>query len=77
MAAPVLLSYTRASAAQHGAKGEGVSNEALGNETAEQAIAGPAEAWERWETVLVVSSIGFGIVGLVLLGFLVDRFILP
>jgi hypothetical protein len=41
------------------------------------AFSGPAENWERWESVLVLSSIALGLAGLVLLGWLVDRFILP
>jgi hypothetical protein len=44
---------------------------------AEGAFSGPAETWERWESVLVLSSIALGLAGLVLLGWLVDRFILP
>jgi hypothetical protein len=35
------------------------------------------EAWEPWETRLVVGSIAIGMIGLVVLGWLVDRFILP
>lgn len=44
---------------------------------AEDALAGVPEPWESWETSLVVGSIALGVVGLVLLGWLVDRFILP
>lgn len=36
-----------------------------------------AEPWESWETKLVVWSIGIGIAGLVVLGVLVNTFILP
>jgi len=43
----------------------------------EDALSGQAEPWESWETTLVLGSIAVGIVGLVLLGWLVDRFILP
>ena len=43
----------------------------------EDALSGAAEPWERWETSLVLGSIAIGLVGLVLLGWLVDRFILP
>lgn len=39
-------------------------------------MAGAPEPWERWETSLVLGSLGVGVVGLVLLGWLVDRFIL-
>ena len=35
------------------------------------------EPWERWETSLVLGSLLLGCVGLVLLGWLVARFILP
>lgn len=35
-----------------------------------------AEPWEQWETQLVTWSLGIGIVGLVILGVLVDAFIL-
>jgi cytochrome b561 len=41
------------------------------------ALSGPPEAWESWETKLVLGSLALGLVGLVLLGWLVDRFILP
>lgn len=41
-----------------------------------EALTGEPESWERWETKLVVGSIGAGAVGLVVLGWLVDRFIL-
>ena len=43
----------------------------------EDALAGTPEPWERWETSLVLGSIAVGFAGLVLLGWLVDRFILP
>jgi hypothetical protein len=48
-----------------------------GNTPGEDALAGAPEPWERWETSLVLGSIAVGLVGLVLLGWLVDRFILP
>ncbi len=41
------------------------------------ALSGAPEPWERWETTLVLGSIALGLVGLVLLGWLVARFILP
>ena len=41
-----------------------------------EALAGEPEAWEPWETRLVVGSLAIGAAGLVLLGWLVDRFIL-
>jgi hypothetical protein len=43
----------------------------------EDALSGTPEPWERWETALVLGSLGVGVAGLVLLGWLVDRFILP
>ncbi len=42
----------------------------------EDVLSGAPEPWERWETTLVLGSIALGVVGLVLLGWLVDRFIL-
>jgi cytochrome b561 len=42
----------------------------------EDALAGAPEPWERWETSLVFISLGVGLFGLLLLGWLVDRFIL-
>jgi hypothetical protein len=44
---------------------------------AEDALSGASEPWEHWETVLVLASIGMGLLGLVLLGWLVAQFILP
>jgi hypothetical protein len=44
---------------------------------ADEALSGPGEPWEPWETSLVLGSLGVGVVGLVLLGWLVTRFILP
>jgi cytochrome b561 len=42
----------------------------------EDALAGQPEPWESWETKLVLGSIGVGVFGLIILGWLVDRFIL-
>lgn len=47
-----------------------------GKASGEDALSGTPEPWERWETALVVGSLGLGLVGLVVLGWLVDRFIL-
>lgn len=44
---------------------------------ADDALSGAPEPWESWETGLVLGSIIVGLVGLVVLGWLVDRFILP
>jgi hypothetical protein len=43
----------------------------------EDALSGTPEPWEPWETSLVLGSIAVGLLGLVLLGWLVARFILP
>jgi hypothetical protein len=43
----------------------------------EDALSGAPEPWEPWESRLVLGSIAIGAIGLVLLGWLVDRFILP
>ena len=43
----------------------------------DEALSGEPEPWERWETVLVLASIGVGLLGLVMLGWLVAQFILP
>jgi hypothetical protein len=42
----------------------------------EDALAGDAEAWEPWETALVLLTIAVGVGGLVGLGWIVDHFIL-
>jgi len=39
-------------------------------------LTGEAEPWEAWETSLVLWSIGVGIVGLLVFGWFVSRFIL-
>jgi hypothetical protein len=54
-----------------------VSNDQLGDGPGEDAFSGSAEAWEPWETKLVLLSIALGVAGLFLLGWLVDYFILP
>jgi len=48
------------------------------NETqSAEELLGEAEPWEPWETKLVVWSIGLAIVGVVVLGWLIDTYILP
>lgn len=42
-----------------------------------EAVLGEAEPWEGWETRLCLWSLGIGITALVVLGFLVNRFLLP
>lgn len=39
-------------------------------------LLGEAEPWESWETQLVTWSIGIAIVALVVLGYLINTFIL-
>jgi hypothetical protein len=41
-----------------------------------EALLGEAEPWESWETRLVVGSIAIAIVGLIVLGWLINSFIL-
>lgn len=43
----------------------------------DDALSGAPEPWERWETSLVLGSIAAGFLGLVLLGWLVARYVLP
>jgi hypothetical protein len=55
-------------------------NELLENDGAllsSESILGEPEPWESWETQLCLWSIGIGITGLVILGVLVDLFLLP
>jgi cytochrome b561 len=40
-------------------------------------LSGTPEPWERWETSLVLISIGTGLLALLLLGWVVDRYLLP
>lgn len=39
-------------------------------------LLGEAEPWEKWETQLVSYSIGIALVGIVVLGLLINTFIL-
>ena len=41
-----------------------------------EALLGEAEPWESWETQLVGWSIGIAIVGLIILGWLINTYIL-
>ena len=50
--------------------------ESRGPTPGEDALAGAPEPWESWETTLVLGSIAVGALGLVVLGWLVDVFIL-
>ncbi|MCP4042893.1 MAG: hypothetical protein GY731_13205 [Gammaproteobacteria bacterium] len=49
--------------------------EGLLEQSAEELL-GEAEPWEKWETQLVTWSIGIAIVGVVVLGLLINTFIL-
>jgi hypothetical protein len=70
--------YTCANATQIARLENDMRREDAPGETAGQnALSGQPEPWEPWETKLVLGSIAVGAVGLVLLGWLVDRFILP
>ncbi len=40
-------------------------------------LLGEPEPWETWETKLVIWSISLAIVGVVVLGWLIDTYILP
>lgn len=46
------------------------------NESAE-ALLGEAEPWEAWESKFVGGCIALAITGLVVLGFLINTYILP
>lgn len=46
-------------------------------EVHQEALLGEPEPWEPWETQLVTWCLGLGIVGLVILGTLINIFILP
>lgn len=41
-----------------------------------EALLGEAEPWEAWETKLVGISIALAIIGLIILGWLINTFIL-
>jgi hypothetical protein len=43
----------------------------------DEELVGEPEAWAPWESRLVFGSLLVGVIGLVILGWLVDRFILP
>lgn len=51
--------------------------ENAGHSLASESVLGEPEPWESWETSLCLWSIGIGIAGLVILGVLVDLFLLP
>lgn len=45
-------------------------------ERSTEALLGEPEPWEAWETKLVLWCIGIAIVGLILLGWLINTYIL-
>lgn len=51
-------------------------NEREARDRPADALAGEPEPWEPWETRLVMISLAIGAAGLVVLGWVVDRFIL-
>lgn len=52
--------------------------EELGSqEKPSESVLGEAEPWADWETQLCLWSVGVGIVALVVLGVLVNQFLLP
>ena len=53
------------------------SLENIDNLLSNQSVLGEPEPWENWETQLCLWSIGIGITGLVILGVLVDLYLLP
>lgn len=44
---------------------------------ANDSVLGEPEPWESWETSLCLWSIGIGSTALIILGFMVDWFLLP
>ncbi len=40
-------------------------------------LLGEAEPWESWETALVGYSLAIGLTGVVVLGWLINKYILP
>jgi hypothetical protein len=54
-----------------------VSHDQLDGDSQPDAFSGQPEDWEPWETTLVLLSLALGGAGLLLLGWLVDYFILP
>lgn len=57
--------------------GGAMSSDLPGRDADVEALSGPPEAWEPWETQLVLGSLVLGLIGLLVLGWLVNRFILP
>jgi hypothetical protein len=53
------------------------SLENIGELLSNQSVLGEPEPWEKWETQLCLWSIGIGVAGLIILGVLVDLFLLP
>ncbi|SEP10433.1 hypothetical protein [Nitrosovibrio sp. Nv6] len=58
----------------------GIDNQSLedvGKLLSNRSVLGEPEPWEKWETQLCLWSIGIGLAGLLILGVLVDLFLLP
>jgi hypothetical protein len=55
---------------------ESVDDARMRELTSAEELLGDPEPWEAWESKLVMYSIGIAIVGLVVLGILVNTFIL-
>lgn len=53
-----------------------IENEQHVDRAADDALTGDPEAWEPWESALVLVTVTVGAGGLVVLGWLVDHFIL-
>ncbi len=53
-----------------------MSEESESEHKSAEELLGEAEPWESWETALVGGSMGVGLAGLVILGWLVNKFIL-
>jgi cytochrome b561 len=60
---------------QNGGKLRMVTKDKLLEESAEELL-GEAEPWESWETKLVGGSIAIALVGVLILGWLINTFIL-
>jgi hypothetical protein len=47
-----------------------------GKDNSRESVLGEPEPWEPWETKLCLWSLGIGIVTLLILGFLINQFLL-
>lgn len=53
-----------------------ISEETKAVEASAEALLGEAEPWESWETQLVTWSLGIAVAALIVLGLLINTFIL-